>query len=60
MVRPMTAADRETVLGIIKNTEMFTAAEEEVARELIDIYLQQPGQRDYFSVVTEDDGRRVV
>jgi ribosomal protein S18 acetylase RimI-like enzyme len=60
MVRPMTAADRETVLGIIKNTGMFTDAEEAVARELIDIYLQQPGQREYFSVVTEDDGRRVV
>jgi len=47
----MTAADREAVLRIVKETSFFTAAEEDVARELIDIYLGQPGQRDYFSVV---------
>jgi len=56
----MTAADRETVLGIITDTGMFTAEEEAVARELIDIYLQQPGQRDYLITVIEDDAGRVV
>ncbi len=57
MVRPMTAADREAVLRIVKETGFFTAAEEDVARELIDIYLGQPEQRDYFSVVLEAEDR---
>ena len=60
MVRPMTAADRDAVLRIVKETGFFTAAEEEVARELIDICLEQPGQRDYFSVVSEADGHQTA
>jgi len=60
MVRPMTAADREIVLRIIKDTRMFSAAEEEVARELIQIYLEVPGQRDYLAVVAIDEGGGVI
>jgi GNAT superfamily N-acetyltransferase len=56
----MTREDRLTVLEIIQVTEMFTPDEVAVARELIDIYLDQPRQRDYFLAVNEDEGGRVV
>jgi len=56
----MTAADRDAVLRIVKETGFFTAAEEEVARELIDTYLEQPGQRDYFSVGLEGEDRQAA
>jgi GNAT superfamily N-acetyltransferase len=50
----MRAEDKKTVLGLIRATGMFTAAEETVAEELIDIYLEQPDQKDYEVVVMED------
>ncbi len=60
MVRPMTDGDRERVLDIIRSTGMFTADEFRVAAELIDITLDQPGQRDYAVVVVEDEDGRVA
>jgi GNAT superfamily N-acetyltransferase len=56
----MTREDRPTVLEIIQATEMFTPDEVSVARELIDVYLDQPQQQDYRLAVCEDDGGRVV
>ena len=56
----MTQEDRRTVLDIIQTTEMFTPDEVAVARELIDIYLDQPQQQDYRLVVAADEGGRVV
>jgi ribosomal protein S18 acetylase RimI-like enzyme len=56
----MTREDRRTVLDIIQSTAMFTPEEVAVARELIDIYLDQPGQRDYCLVVAENTDSRVV
>jgi len=50
----MTREDRRTVLDIIQSTEMFTPDEVAVACELIDIYLDQPQQRDYRLVVAEN------
>jgi len=55
MVRPMKREDRERVLDIVQATEMFTPEEIFFAREQVDIYLEQPHQRDYFLVVTEDE-----
>ncbi|MDH4271943.1 MAG: GNAT family N-acetyltransferase [Candidatus Aminicenantes bacterium] len=60
MVRPMKPEDREIVLDIIRATKMFTPAEISVARELIDIYLDQPEQRDYFLDVVEKEPGAVV
>jgi ribosomal protein S18 acetylase RimI-like enzyme len=60
MVRPMKPEDREIVLDIIRATKMFTPAEISVARELIDIYLEQPEQRDYFLDVVEKGPGAVV
>lgn len=54
MVRPMKPDDRESVLDIIRATKMFTPAEISVARELVDIYLGQPDQRDYYLAVVEN------
>lgn len=54
MIRPMRAEDKDSVMGLIKATEMFTGPEEEVAEELIDIYLGRPGQKDYDVVVIEN------
>jgi GNAT superfamily N-acetyltransferase len=60
MVRPLTREDRRTVLDIIQSTGMFRADEIVVARELIDITLDQPQQKDYVIVVAMDDAGRVV
>jgi len=56
----MTRGDRPTVLDIIQTTEMFTPDEVAVARELIDIYLDQQEQRDYRLVVALSEAGRVV
>jgi len=60
MVRPITREDRRTVLDIIQATGMFTLEEVAVARELIDITLDQPQQKDYIIVVVEEEAGRVV
>jgi len=60
MVRPLTREDRRAVLDIIQSTGMFTPDEVAVARELIDITLDQPQQKDYVIVVAEDPAGRVV
>ena len=60
MVRPMTDGDRERVFDIIRSTGIFTPDEIQVANELVDITLDQPGQRDYAAVVVEDEDGRVA
>jgi len=60
MVRPLTNADRELVIDIIKATRFFVPDEIKVAEELIDIYLSQPGQQDYQIVVAEDGKGKVT
>ncbi|MGE5740576.1 MAG: GNAT family N-acetyltransferase [Candidatus Aminicenantes bacterium RBG_16_66_30] len=51
----MEAQDKAAVLGLIRATGFFTAAEVGVAEELLDVYLGNPGQKDYDVVVVEDD-----
>jgi len=60
MLRPMVKADRQPVLELIRATGFFTPDEVKVAEELIDIYLQQPDQRDYFIVVVVNEQGRVA
>ena len=60
MVRPLKREDRERVLDIVQATEMFTPDEIFFAREQVDIFLDQPHQRDYFLVVSEDAKDGVV
>ncbi len=59
-IRKMEISDREQVIEIISRTKMFTAAEIDVATELIDIYLNNAQQRDYIIYVAEDAVKKVV
>ncbi|HOC88831.1 MAG TPA: GNAT family N-acetyltransferase [bacterium] len=60
MIRAMQLQDKNGVMRLLHETAMFTAAEIAVAEELIDLYLNQPGQKDYVVDVLEDDSGRVV
>jgi ribosomal protein S18 acetylase RimI-like enzyme len=56
----MVKTDRKPVLGLIQATGFFTSEETKVAEELIDIYLTDPAQSDYFIVVAETDSGKVT
>jgi len=60
MVRPMLAEDKPAVMDLIRATGMFTDAEVQVAEELVDVYLGQPGQKDYNVVVVEGEAGQVA
>ena len=55
MIRRMEARDKSAVLGLVRATEFFTAAEVGVAEELMDAYLGNPDQKDYDVVVVIDE-----
>jgi ribosomal protein S18 acetylase RimI-like enzyme len=57
-IRPLVAADREPIAGILRATNVFNEEEIQIALELIDICLTDPRQNDYeiFSGV-DTDGR---
>jgi ribosomal protein S18 acetylase RimI-like enzyme len=57
LIRPFVREDREAVLELLREGEMFTAEELDVARELIDIWLDRPEQKDYLIFTAELDGR---
>lgn len=59
-IRTMLAGDKESVLQILIRTGMFTAAEINVAEELIDHFLLRPEQGDYFIEVVESDTGNVA
>jgi len=56
----MEARDKAPVLGLVRATGFFTDAEVGVAEELVDIYLDRPGQKDYDVVVVENDEKAVA
>ncbi|MGQ9800170.1 MAG: GNAT family N-acetyltransferase [Candidatus Saccharicenans sp.] len=56
----MAKDDRQAVLDLIRATGFFTTPEMQVAEELIDIYLNNPEQRDYYIVVTENEQGQVT
>lgn len=60
MVRPMASADLQPVLSLIRTTGLFTPDEIRVAEELIDVYLNDSKQREYFVAVIENDSGRIV
>ena len=60
MIRPMEPRDKGPVLGLIRTTGFFTAAEVGVAEELMDLYLEKPEQKDYHVVVVENDRKDAV
>ena len=60
MIRAMEARDKAPVLGLVRATGFFTDAEVGVAEELVDIYLDRPGQKDYDVVVVENEAKAVA
>ncbi|HWF43699.1 MAG TPA: GNAT family N-acetyltransferase [Candidatus Kapabacteria bacterium] len=55
MIRELRSDDREQVIELVRATKNFSETEIAIARELIDICVEQPDQKDYFAYVTEVD-----
>lgn len=55
-VRKTVREDRAALVGIIERTENLTAEERECAVELLDIYLNDSGQKDYYFITATMDG----
>jgi len=53
MIRSLKREDTDSVLALIRATGNFNESEVEIAKELIDIYVEQPEQKDYFAFVAE-------
>jgi ribosomal protein S18 acetylase RimI-like enzyme len=63
MIRPLIENDRQPVMSLLRATGNFNTAELAIADELMGIVIGQPGQRDYWSFVTEivrDDHARIA
>jgi len=58
-VRSLTQRDRPILKRILGRIESFHAKDRAVALELIDIILNDPAQKDYMSLVSEDEAGRV-
>ena len=59
-IRPLTKRDRQPVLEVVHSTGMFMKEEEQVATEMIDLYLNKPDQRDYIMEVIENEQGAIV
>ncbi len=59
-IRELRPGDRAAVEQIIRGVGNFNPAEVDCALELVDIYLQNPNQKDYKVVVAEDPAGGVV
>jgi len=55
IIRALEQRDRQPILEIVRETEMFTDGEIDIALELVDIVLKQPHQRDYSIFVCENE-----
>jgi ribosomal protein S18 acetylase RimI-like enzyme len=53
MIRELGSKDRERVLELVRATRNFSEAEVAIAKELIDICVEQPDQQDYHAFVAE-------
>jgi len=60
MIRPMEPPDKAPVVELIRATGFFTPDEIAVAEELMDVYLEEPDQKDYEVVVIENDRKATV
>jgi ribosomal protein S18 acetylase RimI-like enzyme len=60
MVRPLRAEDRREVRRILEENDMFTPAEIDCALEQVDIFVNQPQQRDYCLMVIENEQGEVA
>ncbi len=55
-IRPLRRDDRGPLKRIVEDTGVFSAAEVDIALELIDVVLDKPGQNDYCIAVSDDGG----
>jgi ribosomal protein S18 acetylase RimI-like enzyme len=53
MIRAFKAGDRDAVIDLVEANGNFTDDEVAIAKELIDICIEKPEQRDYFTFVYE-------
>lgn len=56
LIRQTRTGDRDALMAIIERTENLTEQERGCARELLDVYLDEPGQTDYFFITALKDG----
>lgn len=56
-IRPLRPEDREPILRLLRETEVFSSAELDIACELIDIVTAKHDQHDYIINVYEDNGQ---
>jgi len=59
-IRKVSADDRPELLGIINGTGNLSAEERDCAVELLDIYLNDPLQKDYFFIAAADCSNRPI
>jgi ribosomal protein S18 acetylase RimI-like enzyme len=58
-LRQMKSRDRQEIHNILMATGFFTAAEIDVAMELIDIFISKPEQKDYTVYVIEERDKKI-
>jgi ribosomal protein S18 acetylase RimI-like enzyme len=59
MIRPLRPEDRPSVAEIVERVGNFNPAEVSCAMELVDIYLKDKDQGDYFIAVAEENSGRI-
>lgn len=60
LIRNTAGGDREALAGMVEMTLSLTVEEKQCAVELLDIYLNDPFQKDYFFMTAADDSGRPV
>ena len=55
MIRTLRSEDRESIIALVKATKNFNDEEVAIAKELIDICIEQPEQKDYYAYVAVVD-----
>jgi GNAT superfamily N-acetyltransferase len=56
VIRSLRHADREPLKALINETGVFSAAEVDIAMELIDVVMDKPDQKDYVIAVADEGG----
>ncbi len=59
-IRSLQEKDKDAIRAILQEAQMFRDDEIEVAFEVIDEYLENPGESDYWSYVANDEKDRVA
>lgn len=57
MIRAMRPADKGEIMSIIRATDAFIAEDIEIAEEIIDSYINNPGSSGYHCYIAESEGR---